>query len=66
MRWLVIVRDTLLALALGWIGISIEPAAPPAEKVCPASSGASPASCTGARTPSLSIGGGASLICGDN
>ncbi len=51
-RIVIFVRDFVIALALGWIGVSIEPAA--REEVCTLK-GADAAMCSSARTPSFSV-----------
>ena len=49
-RIIIFVRDFVIALALGWIGVSIEPAA--REQACTLK-GADAAMCTSARNPSF-------------
>lgn len=51
-RIMIFARDFVIALALGWIGVSIEPAA--REEVCTLK-GSDAAMCSTARTPSFSV-----------
>jgi hypothetical protein len=56
-RVVIFVRDMVIALALAWIGVTIEPVR---EEACPnKGADAAPAAmmCTGARAPSFSVGG---------
>ncbi|MDX2234961.1 MAG: hypothetical protein NW200_10750 [Hyphomonadaceae bacterium] len=57
-RVVMFVRDMVIALALGWIGVTIQPA-PPAEEACPVKGVDSVAAiCTnGARAPSFDVAG---------
>jgi hypothetical protein len=57
MRTAIFVRDLLIALALGWIGVNIEPVR---EETCSKVKGvdsAAPAMCKGARAASFSVAG---------
>ena len=53
-RVIVFVRDMIIALALGWIGVTIQPAVH--EEACPLK-GADAAMCTSARTPGFQVDG---------
>ena len=54
-RVIVFVRDMIIALALGWIGVTIQPAVHD-EGACPLK-GADAAMCTSARTPGFQVDG---------
>lgn len=55
-RVVVLLRDLVIALALGWIGVTIVPAAE--EAACPVKGADSaPAVCTSARAPSFNVAG---------
>ena len=57
-RVIVFVRDMIIALALGWIGVTIQPAA--REQACPLKGplkGADAAMCAPTRTPGFRVAG---------
>jgi hypothetical protein len=56
LRVVMFIRDMVIALALGWIGVTIEPAK---EKACPVegADAAPVAMCVGQRAPSFSVAG---------
>lgn len=54
-RVIVYVRDAIIALALGWIGVTIQPVAVH-EEACPLKGADAAAMCTSVRTPSFDVG----------
>ena len=59
-RVMVFLRDLIISLALGWIGVTIQPAA--RENACPLK-GADAAMCTSARTPGFSVNEARQVSC---